>query len=147
MSESFTAQHSIAIRAPASRVWQALTRPELVKQYLFGTEMTADWRVGGAITYRGQWEGKPYLDKGAVKVFEPERLLVTTYFSSLSGSEDKPENYNTVTYRLAESDGRTTLTIIQDNNPTREAADHSAANWAVVLEALKILVEKPAAAK
>ena len=77
-----------------------------------------------------------------MKVFEPERLLVTTHFSSLSGSEDRPENYCTVTYRLAESDGRTTLTIIQDNNPTQEAADHSAANWAVVLEALKILVER-----
>ena len=73
---------------------------------------------------------------------EPEKLLVTAYFSSLSGSEDKPENYNTVTYRLAEADGRTTLTIVQDNNPSQEAADHSAANWAVVLEALKILVEK-----
>ena len=147
MKRDYIAKRSIVVNAPAARVWQALTRPELVKQYFFGTEMTADWRVGGAITYRGQWEGKSYVDKGAVKVFEPERLLVTTYFSSLSGSEDKPENYNTVTYRLAESEGRTTLTIIQDNNPTREAADHSAANWAVVLEALKILVEKPAAAK
>jgi uncharacterized protein YndB with AHSA1/START domain len=147
MSKTYSAQQSILIRAPAARVWQALTRPELVKQYFFGAQMTADWRVGGAITWRGQWEGKPYVDKGQVMVFEPERLLVTTYFSSLSGSEDKPENYNTVTYRLAESDGRTTLTIIQDNNRTQEAADHSAASWAVVLEALKILLEKPAATK
>ncbi len=27
------------LNVPAARVWQALTRPELVKQYLFGTEM------------------------------------------------------------------------------------------------------------
>ncbi len=142
MPESFTAQQSIAIRAPASRVWQALTRPELVKQYLFGTEMTADWRVGGAITYRGIWEGKPYEDKGTVKAFQPEKLLRSTYFSALSGLEDKPENYATVTYRLSEAGDRTTLTVSQDNNPSRESAEHSAKNWAMVLEGLKKLLEK-----
>jgi len=125
-------------------VWQALTRPELVKQYLFGTEMTADWRVGGAITYRGQWEGKPYQDKGSVLAFEPEKRLRSTYFSSLSGLEDKPENYNTVTYELAEAKGRTTLTVTQDNNPSPESAEHSAKNWAMVLEGLKKLVESQA---
>jgi uncharacterized protein YndB with AHSA1/START domain len=141
MPESFLAQKSIQIRSPASRVWQALIRPELVKQYLFGTEMTADWRVGGAITYRGQWEGKPYQDKGEVKAIEPERLLQTTYFSPLSGREDRPENYATVTYRLSQAKGLTTLTVSQDNNPSRESAEHSARNWAMVLEGLKKLVE------
>jgi uncharacterized protein YndB with AHSA1/START domain len=142
MSKSYIARKSIDINTPASRVWQALTRPELVKQYLFGTEMTADWRIGGAITYRGQWEGKSYEDKGAVKIFEPEKRLQTTYFSSLAGREDKPENYATVTYELSEAAGWTTLTVTQDNNPSPEFAEHSASNWAMVLEGLKKLLEK-----
>ena len=144
MKRDYLAKKSIVVNAPAARVWQALTRPELVKQYLFGTEMTADWRVGGAITYRGQWEGKPYQDKGSVLAFEPEKRLRSTYFSSLSGLEDKPENYNTVTYELAEAKGRTTLTVTQDNNPSPESAEHSAKNWAMVLEGLKKLVENQA---
>jgi len=144
MKRDYIAKRSIVVNAPAARVWQALTRPELVKQYLFGTEMTADWRVGGAITYRGQWEGKPYQDKGSVLAFEPEKRLRSTYFSSLSGLEDKPENYNTVTYELAEAKGRTTLTVTQDNNPSPESAEHSAKNWAMVLEGLKKLVESQA---
>ena len=144
MKRDYIAKRSIVVIAPAARVWQALTRPELVKQYLFGTEMTADWRVGGAITYRGQWEGKPYQDKGSVLAFEPEKRLRSTYFSSLSGLEDKPENYNTVTYELAEAKGRTTLTVTQDNNPSPESAEHSAKNWAMVLEGLKKLVESQA---
>lgn len=126
---------------PAAKVWEALTRPEMVKQYLFGTDMSADWRVGGAITYRGEWEGKSYVDKGTVKAIKPGKLLVTTYFSSMSGKEDKPENYNTVTYELAEKKGKTTLTITQDNNPTQESADHSASNWGMVLEGMKKLLE------
>jgi uncharacterized protein YndB with AHSA1/START domain len=141
MNKSYTAQKSIVINAPAVRVWQALTRPELVKQYLFGTQMTADWRVGGAITYRGQWEGKAYEDKGSVRIFEPEKRLQTTYYSPLSGREDKPENYSTVTYDLVEAKGRTTLTVTQDNNPSPESAEHSAKNWAMVLEGLKKLLE------
>ena len=142
MNNSYTARKSVAINAPAARVWQALTRPEMVKQYLFGTQMTADWRVGGAITYRGQWQGRSYVDKGEVRIFEPEKRLQTTYFSALSGLEDKPENYSTVTYELAESKGRTTLTVTQDNNPSQESAEHSAKNWATVLDGLKKLLEK-----
>ena len=141
MQETFTARQSIAIRSPAARVWEALTRPELVKRYLFGTEMTADWRVGGALTYRGQWQGRSYEDQGEVRIFRPEKLLQTTYFSALSGREDKPENYSIVTYELSEADGSTTLTVTQDNNPSRESADHSAKNWAVVLDGLKKLLE------
>jgi uncharacterized protein YndB with AHSA1/START domain len=141
MKGNYVASKSIIVNAPADRVWRALTRPELVKQYLFGTEMAADWRVGGAITYRGQWEGKAYQDKGSVLVFEPERRLQTTYFSSLSGLEDRPENYATVTYELSEAGGRTTLAVSQDNNPSPESAEHSARNWAMVLEGLKKVVE------
>jgi uncharacterized protein YndB with AHSA1/START domain len=141
MKNNYIAKRSIIVGAPASRVWQALVRPELVKKYLFGTEMTADWRVGGAITYRGQWEGKTYQDKGSVLAYEPEKRLRTTYFSSMSGLEDKPENYSTVTYELSEAGGRTTVTITQDNNPTPESAEHSGRNWQVVLEGLKKVVE------
>ena len=141
MKKTYIAKKSLVVNAPAARVWQALTRPELVREYLFGTEMTADWRVGGAITYRGQWEGKAYEDKGSVLILEPEKRLQTTYFSPLAGLEDKPENYSTVTYDLTEVKGRTTLTVAQDNNPSPESAEHSAKNWAMVLEGLKKLLE------
>jgi len=142
MKKTCTAEESVVINGPAARVWQALTRPEMVKQYLFGTEMTADWRAGGAITYRGQWQGKAYEDKGSVVEIKPEKRLQSTYFSALSGLEDKPENYSTVTYELAEAQGRTTLTVTQDNNPSQESAEHSAKNRALVLDGLKKLLEK-----
>ncbi len=141
MKHPYEATQSITINVQAAKVWDALTTPELVKQYLFGTEMTADWRVGGRVVYRGEWEGKSYEDTGTVIAIEPGKLLKTTYFSKTSGLEDKPENYNTVSYELIEKEGKTTLTVRQDNIPTRESADHSAKNWEMVLLKLKGLLE------
>ena len=141
MKETFVAQTSITINAPASKVWDALTNPQLIKQYLFGTEVTTDWQVGSPITYKGVWEGKPYEDKGKVLQIEPGKLLVSTFWSAFSGKPDVPENHQTVRYELSAEDGGTRLTIIQDNNASQEEADHSEQNWKTVLEGMKKLLE------
>jgi len=44
--KGFAARKSITINAPAAKVWDALINPELIKQYLFGTEAISDWEVG-----------------------------------------------------------------------------------------------------
>ena len=141
MKETFTAIAQITIRAGAARVWDALINPKLIKQYLFGTEVRSDWKVGSSITYSGVWEGKGYEDKGRILQLVPNKLLKATYWSSLSGKPDTPENYNTVTYELSQKEGETTLTITQDNNPSKESADHSAENWKRVLATMKDLLE------
>jgi uncharacterized protein YndB with AHSA1/START domain len=129
MNQNFIAQAEVSINAPAAKVWEALTNPELIKQYLFGTEVTTDWQVGSPITYRGEWQGKPYEDKGKILEVEPEKRLVSTFWSELAGLPDTPENYKTVRYELAAEGQRTRLTLTQDNNATQEEADHSEQNW------------------
>ena len=141
MTEKFVAKASTTINAPTSRVWEALTQPDLIKQYLFGTQVTTDWKVGSPITYEGIWEGKAYKDKGVILQVEPRKLLVSTFWSALSGLPDIPENYQTVRYELAAEDGGTRLTILQDNNATQEDANHSAQNWNMVLGGMKQLLE------
>lgn len=141
MKQNFIAKAIIAISAPASRVWDALTKPDLIKKYMFGTDVTTDWRVGSPITYKGSWEGKTYEDKGKVLQVEPGMLLVSTYWSSMTGLPDIAENYKTVRYELAPQGGGTRLTIIQDNNATHEEAVQSEQNWKMVLEGIKKLIE------
>ncbi len=141
MNKTFTSKSTIAINAPASKVWDALTKPELIKQYLFGTEVATDWQVGSPVTYKGEWEGKTYEDKGKVLQIEKEKLLVSTFWSSLSALADIPENYKTVRYELSADDKGTRLTITQDNNNSQEEADHSGQNWKIVLEGIQKLVE------
>jgi len=141
MSKTFVAKATVTINAPTSRVWDALTKPELIKQYLFGTEVTTDWRVGSPITYQGTWEGKAYKDKGRILQVEPGKLLVSTFWSALSGLPDVPENYQTVRYELSAAGSGTRLTVIQDNNATQEDANHSEQNWKMVLGGMKGLLE------
>lgn len=143
MDVAFTATKSIVIDATPEKTWQALTTPEIVKQYMFGAEVVSDWQKGSPIVYKGEWEGKPYEDKGTILAIEPNKLLKATYFSALSGLEDKSENYNIVTYELfPETDGATKLTVTQTNNPTQEAADRAAKNWGMTLGTIKALLEK-----
>jgi len=141
MNTTFVAKATATINAPASKVWDALTKPDLIKQYLFGTKVTTDWRVGSPITYEGIWEGKAYKDKGKILLVEPGKLLVSTFWSALSGKPDVPENYQTVRYELSAENGGTRLTITQDNNATQEDANHSAQNWTMVLEGMKKVIE------
>ena len=141
MNKTFTSKSTIVINAPASKVWDALIKPELIKQYLFGTEVKTDWQVGSPIAYKGEWEGKAYEDKGKVLQIEKEKLLVSTFWSSLSVLADIPENYKTVRYELSAENNGTRLTITQDNNNSQEEANNSAQNWKAVLAEMKKLIE------
>ena len=141
MDTSFVATASIAIHAPASRVWQALVNPAAVKQYMFGTSVISDWRAGSPIVWKGEWKGKAYEDKGVIVTLEPEHRIQYTHFSPLAGLPDSPENYHTVTIELATEDGGTRVTLTQDNNANEAARAESEQNWGMMLAALKKFVE------
>ncbi|MEA2681841.1 MAG: hypothetical protein QOK05_169 [Chloroflexota bacterium] len=143
MSRGFDAVKTISINAPASTVWEALTNPDMVREYMHGTNLSTDWKVGSPITWKGEWKGRQYEDKGTVLEVDEGRLLKNTHWSPMGGTEDKPENYHTVTYELTASGDQTTLTLTQDNNATQEDADKMAENnWGPVLEGLKETAEK-----
>ncbi len=141
MAANITAKATTTVHAPASKVWEALTNPALIKQYFFGSDIVTDWKVGSPIYYRGEWQGRPYEDKGTVLEVKPNKRLVATHWSPLSGVPDVPENYHTVTYLLHEHDGSTDVTILQDHNASEEEKQHSEQNWQMVLAGLKKLVE------
>ncbi len=142
MNTTRTAQATVTINAPASRVWEALMDPELIKQYLFGAEIVSDWKEGSPILYKGIYEGKVYEDKGRVLKAEPEKLLLITHWSPLSGTPDRPENYHQVSYELTAENGSTQLTITQDNNASREEQEQNTNFWKMVLDGMKKLLER-----
>ena len=141
MKQTLTAKASVSINANPSEVWKAITTPAMIKKYLFGTNVSSDWKEGSAVTYEGEYQGKKYHDKGIIKKVEPGKILQSTYWSSMGGKEDKPENYNLVTYKLSQKDDKTVVTLTQDNVNSEKEKEHVTGNWKGVLKKLKEVVE------
>lgn len=142
MNTNIIAEVSTVIAAEISATWQALTKPEIVKEYFFGTNLSTTWEPGSPIIFTGEWQGKQYKDKGTVLAYNHEEMLQYTYLSGITGKEDKPENYQVLTYRIGGENGKVTVTIIQENIPDEKTRDHSIENWKKVLKSLKDLLEK-----
>jgi uncharacterized protein YndB with AHSA1/START domain len=138
----YVATAETEIDAPPKKVWTALTDPDEIEKYMFGSHVVTDWKPGSSIIWKGEHEGKKYEDKGEILEVEPERRLKLTHFSPLSGQEDVPENYHTLVYELESRGGKTRVALSQDGNRTEEAAKHSQANWEKMLSGLKEIVEE-----
>jgi len=142
MANDYVAKASTTIEAPASEVWDALVDPTKVKEYMFGTNVASEWKEGSPITWKGEWQGRAYEDKGVILKMRPQQTLQYTHFSPLTGEPDLPENYHTVTIELADEGGATNVTLTQNHNPTEEVREHSEKNWKMMLDGLKKFIEK-----
>lgn len=131
----------IRINAAAAQVWAAVTQPEYVQRWQFGSELHTDWTPGSTIRFSTPWEGQVFEQWGQVLEFEPHRSLAYRLFAPRPGLEDRPENYFTMRYRLTEEDGATLLEIVQEDE--RPGAVQEAPQGAEnpVLQALKTVAE------
>ena len=132
---------TISINAPTSEVWNALTNPDLIKEWLFGTKVISDWKVGSQILFTGNWQGTDYIDKGTILGFEIEKLFQYNYWSGFSGLPDKPENYAIISFTLTKNGNTTTLTLTQSNFD-ETMYEHSDKNWTATLELMKKIIER-----
>lgn len=142
LTKEITLRTSIEINAPVAKVWKALTDPALVKQYFFGTEISSDWKKGSPIHYTGIWEGKEYHDKGIITEIEEEKFIRYNYWSSFSGKQDIPENYDKISYELSVRDEKTLLTVVQEGFKSDEEKEKSEKNWQMVFQGMKKLLEQ-----
>ncbi|MEO6149881.1 MAG: SRPBCC family protein [Mucilaginibacter sp.] len=140
--ENLTLKTTIEFNASAAEVWKGLTDPAMIKEYFFGTDLKTDWQPGSPILWEGAWEGKTYQDKGKIVDITPGKHVTYTYWSSMSGTEDKPENYHNISYDLTETDGKTTLVITQSGVKDQAQKEHSEENWQGVMGGLKKMLEK-----
>ena len=142
MKTNITGHVSVTINAPVSKVWEALTEPAVIKKWLYGANTKTNWKPGSPITFEGVYEGKQYKDKGTIIDVRPQTYLQYTYWGSLSGMEDKPENYVTLTFELSGRNDQTTLKITQENIPDEKMRKHAEENWNRVLADLKNVLER-----
>ena len=137
-----TTDSVVNIIAPASKVWRALTVPDLVKQWQYGSDLLTTWKPGSPIIFRNEWNGQVFEQKGTVLEFEPGSRLKYSLFFPQPGLQDIPENYFFMTHELTESIGLTTVLFRQeDPRPTPPNASSGGEEGPDVLSSLKELVE------
>lgn len=143
MNRNLKVSKSIEINTNSETVWDALTNPEKIKVYLFGTETITDWKIGSPIIFQGEYDGHKYKDKGNVLLKIPNETLRYNYWSGFSGLEDKPDNYSIVTYHINKiSENQVRLTWTQEGFANEEGQQHSENTLYGMLEQIKQLVEE-----
>jgi uncharacterized protein YndB with AHSA1/START domain len=130
------------INAPVEKVWDAFVNPDVISKYMFGTKVTSDWTPGSQVTWEGKFQGKTYFDKGEILKIEPGKVLQYSHFTTMAGVKDKPDNYHIVTVEFLANGRKTKLVLTQENNSSREFAEHSEKNWRMMFHSLKELLEK-----
>lgn len=151
MSKPLIVSNTIEIDAPASKVWDILTKPEQTKKYMFGCETVSDWKVGSELLWRGTFDGVELVAvKGHIKEIQPGKLLTyTTFDPNNPALKDVPENYLDVTYKLTEQNGKTTLDVSQGDFSTVEEGErrytetyNNGDGWNPVLVHIKAIAEE-----
>ena len=137
-----TSDSTVSISAPASKVWRALTIPDLVKQWQYGSDLLTTWEPGTPIIFRNEWNGQVFEQKGTVLEFTPVSRVKYSLFFPRPDLQDIPEHHFFMIYELTESNGVTTV-LFRQEDPRPSPPDESTGGdkGPDVLSWLKELVE------
>lgn len=138
MVEHYTTD--ITIHAPIARVWEAITTPHLVRQFLSGN-VVSTWEKGDSIVFVNDWEGVEHRDKGRILDIRPPYLLRIAYLPVLGELEDTPENYQEITWELTSIESITTVTVMHTNIRDEFFGKRAPELWGEILRGLKSITE------
>ena len=130
------------LKVPIEKVWNALTKPELVKQWQYGSDLITDWKVGNEIRFKNEWEGQVFEQWGTVLEVIPNQKIKYSLFFPRPELEDKPENYFIMSYVLTEEDQKVKLEIIQEDNRPGAVQEEPQGEENPILQSLKALIEQ-----
>ena len=143
MNHQLKVSKAVIINAPLAKVWDGLTNPESIKEYLFGTETITDWKEGSPIVFQGEYQGQSYKDKGIVQKNILNQELSYLYWTAFSGLEDTPDNYSLITYSLKDmGNSITELIWAQEGFANEDGYNHSVNGMDAFLESVKAIIER-----
>ena len=141
MTPGLTINKTINIAAGKSKVWEALTNPKFIKQYLPGADVKSDWKVGSKIIYSGIFNGIKFKDEGEINILDFEKQFQYSYWSANHGTVNIPKNHVIISYTITATNGGTKLELTQSNYKSKEVAEEMNPIWDLILGNLKKLVE------
>jgi uncharacterized protein YndB with AHSA1/START domain len=128
------------IRAPAQKVWDALTDPEQNKLFWSGYHQESSWKVGAAFAIIGP-EGKAW-DAGKVLAFDPPRRFSVTW-NHLHDEAMKAEGDSTCSFDLEAMNPELTKLTVTHTIAVAESKLIGAVStgWPMIMSSLKSLLE------
>jgi uncharacterized protein YndB with AHSA1/START domain len=138
-----TINKSIDIKAPASTIWNVLTNPVLMKQWIIDSEIniSSEWKLGSPILMQGDLHGLPFENKGTILQWEPGKIFAYSYWTSLSQHDDIPEHYVLISFRLSPAASNTTLTVALSNVTPGTIWQHLNFYWNTAIDLIRKLSE------
>ncbi|MDF3028760.1 MAG: Activator of Hsp90 ATPase 1 family protein [Fluviicola sp.] len=137
-------EKSILIQASPTEIWEYLTNPELMKQWMGDPEMNieiiSDWKTGNPITIKG-FHHLQFENTGTILQLEPEKIFRYEYLSSLSDLADEPGNYTIITFTLVPEGEHTEITVEAANFPTEAIYKHVEFYWNGTIYLLKQVIQ------
>ncbi|AZC13261.1 SRPBCC domain-containing protein [Microbacterium sp. ABRD28] len=139
-----TQKIQLAIKAPAGKVWRALTDPAISPAYYYGFEARFPTTAGEPYSY--VMGGREVIAGTVTDYVEGERLGMTFRGSWAPDVAELPESR--VTYVLSDTamavPGLTQLTLTHDGLPESTTAEDIERGWVLILSGLKTLLETSA---
>ena len=143
LDNDLISSQSIIINASPEKVWETLTNPSLISQYLFGAQTITDWDAGSDILFKITFEGEEFIDKGIVVENIPNTTLKYKYWSGFCGLDDKPENYSIVSYNIEKIEiDKSKLKWTQKGFADEQSRTNSENSLVAILEQIKFITEK-----
>jgi len=135
--------YEVYIRAPQKRVWEAITSPELTRQYYYGTEARSDWKAGSRIEYLYP-DGTVAAD-GTILEADPPRKVAMT-FHAVWDDEVAADPPVRMTWEIEPAGEMCKLTVVTDDLIPGSATQRSfEGGVAYIVSGLKSLLETGAA--
>ena len=128
--------YEVEVTASADAAWAALTEPDTVKRYYYGTSPRTTWEVGAPIDFVDD-DGDVQLT-GVILEFEPPRRLAHTFIATWYGERDDQGSLHWEVAPTA-TGARITLVHRGARAETREGAETSGGSREIV-EALRDLL-------
>lgn len=130
------------IHSSLEKVWEILTSPKYIKEYLYGTDAISEWKEGSSLIFKGVWEGTSYEEKGTILKFQSPHTFKYSYFTAFFGLPDQPENYSIIENQLEEKNGIVTIRLTQTGFTAEDKLKHSEESWNQCLEIIKEIAER-----
>lgn len=133
---------TLKINATVQKVWNSITKPELVKLWQLGSDLITTWEVGSRIEFITEWEGQIFKQWGKVLEIQRDKIIRYSLFAPRPDLDDKPENYFIMSYILNAENGLTTLEIVQEDNRPGAVQEEPQGEENPILQSLKQIAEK-----